>query len=96
MAIKNGQLKLKENVSGEITRSFWSKYTKVVRSMDKRSDITPLSTFSPGALQRVWESAIAHKCVKLSKEVFNLNSHKKKLGTSKANMLDARIYNMPN
>ena len=92
LAIKKGQLKLKKNAAEEIKRSFWFKYTKVMRSVDKTSVTIPLSTFSPGALQGVWERAIAHKCVKLSKEVFTLSRDKMKLSTSKANRKDDRIY----
>ena len=77
--------------TGEITRSFWLKYMKVTRMVDKRSDVIPLSTFSPGALQRAWEKTIARKCIKLSKEVHRLNKKRKKLEVTEANKEKLKI-----
>ena len=53
--------------------------------------VIPLSTFSPGALQSVWEKTIARKCIKLSKEVHWLNKKRKKLEVTEANKEKLKI-----
>ena len=79
------QSQLTSEKTREITSGFWLKYMKAMRVVDKGSAVTPLSTFSPGALQRVWEKKIAPKCTKLSKEVYGLNFYRMKLEVGKAN-----------
>lgn len=80
-----------KTLPGQITRSFWLKYMKATRMVDKRSEVIPLSTFSPGALQSVWEKTIARKCIKLSKEVHWLNKKRKKLEVTEANKEKLKI-----
>ena len=79
------QSQLTSEKTREITSGFWLKYMKAMRVVDKGSAVTPLSTFSPGALQRVWEKKIAPKCTKLSTEVYGLNFYRMKLEVGKAN-----------
>ena len=82
LAGKGGHVKTEKL---EIKRRFWFKYTKVMRTMDKKSEVTPLSNLSPGALQRMWENKIAPNWPKLTKEVYNLNKEKRTLDVVKAN-----------
>ena len=82
LATKGGHV---ETEKWEIKRRFWFKYTKTMRMMDKKSEVTPLSNLSPGALQRLWENKVAPNCLKLTKEVYNLNKKKRKLDVVKAN-----------
>ena len=48
-----------KNLKGKIKPTFWFKYTKVMRGMDKRAKVIPLSRYSPGALQKLWEEVVA-------------------------------------
>ena len=75
----------------EINNSFWLKYVKSMRVVDKGSNVTQLNSLSPGALQKMWEKIVAPNIVKLSKEVFILDREKKKLDTRRANQEKFKI-----
>lgn len=75
----------------EINHSFWLKYAKSMRVVDKGSNVTQLNSLSPGALQQMWEKIVAPNVVKLSKEVFILDREKKKLDTRRANQEKFKI-----
>ena len=74
----------------KVPPSFWLKYAKATQFLNSKSEATPLSNFSPGALKK-FVREIAPKYHHVSKEVFRLQVNHKKLTTEKANRVDHRI-----
>lgn len=80
------------NLKGKVNTSFWFSYSKVMKRMDKTAEVIPLSRFSPGAIQKVWEQYVAPNCRELAKEVHDMDrGGLKLLTTGAANMGDQRI-----
>ena len=82
----------KQEMSREIKPSFWLRYMRAMKGMDKKGDVTPLSTFSPGALQKMFEEKVLPNFEKVSKEVRSLNKKKRKLLPSEADMADNSMH----
>ena len=81
-----------KDMRGKIKPSFWVRYTKATRGIDKRAEVFPLSRCSPGGLQKMWEETIGPNSLKLAKEVHSMNiGEKKLLDVRTANMEDERI-----
>ena len=80
-------------LGSKIDGNYWLRYSLAMRGMDKQAEVVPLSRFSPGGLQKVWEDSVAPIYVKLAKEVYDLNRGKMKmLTTEAANEEDQRIH----
>ena len=77
-----------KEMKGKIKARFWFLYSLAMRGVDKRAEVFPLSRYSPGALQKMWEETVGPKSLKLAKEVYQMNRRKIKL-------LDVRSANMP-
>ena len=54
----------------EINHSFWLKYAKSMRVVDKGSNVTQLNSLSPGALQQMREKIVAPNVVKPRRSSF--------------------------
>ena len=86
------QKRIQKEMREKIHKNFWYLYGKATRGVDKRAQVTPLSWFSPAALQKIWEENVGPKSLKLSKQVHILDKYRKKLPTVReANKKDQRI-----
>ena len=104
-SFQKAQKRTQKEMRGKIHKNFWYLYGNATRGVDKRAEVTPLSWFSPAALQKFWndnvgpmslklakEVHILDKSLKLAKEVHILDKYRKKLPTVKeANKKDHRI-----
>ena len=81
------------DLKGRMKTQYWHQYCRAMRGIDKRTDIIPLSRFSPGALQKIWEETVAPTSFKLAKEVYKMNKGMLNLlDVVTANSIDERIY----
>ena len=79
-------------MKGKIKTRFWFLYSRAMKGIDKRAEVIPLSRYSPGALQKVWEETVGPNSLKLAKEVHSMNRGQMKLlDVQAANMKDDRI-----
>ena len=86
------QKRIEKEMKEKIHKNFWYLYGKATRGVDKRAEVTPLSWFSPAALQTIWEENVGPKSLKLSKTVHILDKYRKKMPTvMEANKKDQRI-----
>ena len=85
------------DMTGKIKPEFWVRYAKAMRGVDKRAQVIPLSIYSPGFLQKVWDKSVAPNSLKLAREVHRMDvhrmdrRHKKLLDIETANKKDSRI-----
>ena len=49
---------------GKINKNFWYLYGNATRGVDKRAEVTPLSWFSPAALQNFWNDNVGPMSLK--------------------------------
>ena len=64
-----------------------------MKGIDKRAEVFPLSRYSPGAVQKIWNDIVGPKSLKLAKEVHSMNREKMKLLDVRAtNEKDKRIF----
>ena len=81
-----------KDMKGKIKTRFWFLYSQAMRGIDKRAEAVPLSKYSPGALQKIWEETVGPNSLELAKEVHMMNKGKMRLLDARtANMIDQRI-----
>ena len=80
------------DMTGKIKPEFWVRYAKAMRGVDKRAQVIPLSIYSPGFLQKIWDESVAPNSLKLAREVHRMDRrYKKLLDIETANKNDSRI-----
>ena len=84
--------KEQKEMSTEIKPSFWLRYSRAMKGIDNNGEVMPLSNFSPGALQKIFEEKVLPSFRNVSKEVAKLNKKKMKLSPAEADMADTRLY----
>ena len=83
---------IQKDLRGKVKNDFWFRYTKIMRGVDKRAKVVPLSRYSPGALQKLWQETIAPNSLMLAKEVHSMNRGEMKLlDVAAANKTEDRI-----
>ena len=84
-------LKKGANLVGEVKPAFWVRYSIAMKFLDAKANFKTLSSFSPGALQKIVR-IVAAKYPKISKEVFQLQRKNIRLNSYAADKVDDRIY----
>ena len=83
---------IQKDLREQVKIDFWLRYTKVMRGVDRRAKVVPLSRYSPGALQKLWQETIAPNSLMLAKEVHSMNRGEMKLlDVATANKTEDRI-----
>ena len=91
-SLEKAQKSIQKEAEGKIQRRFWFLYSKATRGIDKRAEVTPLSRYSPAALQKKWEENVGPNSLKLAKEVHGMDKKRRKmLSVTDANKKDQRI-----